>query len=100
MIEALRNRRIAGAALDAFRESPCRQAIPIVLWAMSWRCRISGYVSRSLYETFYVDTVGWMGRPWEDARQVGTRVASAGCGLPAGSDGEQTWSIHRPRTLL
>ena len=65
LIEALQQRRIAGAALDVFNEEPLPVDHPFRSLDNVLATPHIGYVSRSLYETFYRDTVDNI-RAWLD----------------------------------
>ena len=65
LIEALQQRRIAGAALDVFNEEPLPGDHPFRSLDNVLATPHIGYVSRSLYETFYRDTVDNI-RAWLD----------------------------------
>jgi phosphoglycerate dehydrogenase-like enzyme len=65
LIEALRQRRIAGAALDVFNEEPLPLDHPYRSLDNVLATPHVGYVSRGLYETFYRDTVDNI-RAWLD----------------------------------
>lgn len=57
LLDALANRRIAGAALDTFDVEPLPQDHPYRRAENLLATPHIGYVSRRLYETFYQDTV-------------------------------------------
>jgi phosphoglycerate dehydrogenase-like enzyme len=65
LIEALRERRIARAALDVFNEEPLPADHPYRSLDNVLGTPHIGYVSRRLYETFYRDTVDNI-RAWLD----------------------------------
>lgn len=69
LIEALRNRRIADAALDVFNEEPLPLDHPYRSLSNVLATPHIGYVSRGLYETFYRDTVENI-RAWLDGAPV------------------------------
>jgi phosphoglycerate dehydrogenase-like enzyme len=57
LIEALRTRRIAGAAVDVFNEEPLPGDHPFRSMPDLLATPHIGYVSRDLYARFYQDTV-------------------------------------------
>jgi len=65
LTEALRERRIARAALDVFNEEPLPADHPYRSLDNVLATPHIGYVSRGLYETFYRDTVDNI-RAWLD----------------------------------
>jgi phosphoglycerate dehydrogenase-like enzyme len=69
LIEALRRRRIAGAALDVFDIEPLRSDHPFRSLENVLCTPHIGYVARDLYKTFYGDTVKnitrWLGDRYE-----------------------------------
>ncbi|MBV8399275.1 MAG: D-2-hydroxyacid dehydrogenase family protein [Acetobacteraceae bacterium] len=65
LIETLQKRRIAGAALDVFNEEPLPADHPYRSLDNVLATPHIGYVSRSLYQTFYGDTVDNI-RAWLD----------------------------------
>jgi phosphoglycerate dehydrogenase-like enzyme len=75
LIEALRARRIAGAAIDVFDVEPLPPNHPYRSLENVLATPHIGYVSRELYATFYRDTVQNIGT-WLD-RQLRDRVTAA-----------------------
>src|SRR5882762_6952212 len=65
LIEVLRERRIAGAALDVFNIEPLPPDHPFRSLDNVLATPHIGYVSRGLYKTFYEDTVSNI-RRWLD----------------------------------
>lgn len=57
LIDALRNRQIAGAAIDVFDVEPLPQDHPLRQLDTVVTTPHIGYVSRDLYRVFYQDTV-------------------------------------------
>ena len=67
LIDALKSRQIAGAAIDVFDIEPLPPAHPFRTLANVLATPHLGYVSQGLYKTFYEDTVSNI-RKWCDAR--------------------------------
>jgi phosphoglycerate dehydrogenase-like enzyme len=67
LLGALRNGKIAGAAIDVFDQEPLPPAHPFRSQANLLATPHIGYVSRGLYARFYQDTVDNI-RKWLDAR--------------------------------
>jgi phosphoglycerate dehydrogenase-like enzyme len=67
LIGALKNRQIAGAAVDVFEVEPLPPAHPFRTLDNVLATPHIGYVSRGLYKTFYEDTVSNI-RMWLDSR--------------------------------
>jgi phosphoglycerate dehydrogenase-like enzyme len=67
LIGALKNRQIAGAAVDVFDVEPLPPAHPFRTLDNVLATPHIGYVSRGLYKTFYEDTVSNI-RMWLDSR--------------------------------
>jgi phosphoglycerate dehydrogenase-like enzyme len=67
LISALTGRQIAGAAIDVFDTEPLPPSHPFRVLDNVLATPHIGYVSRSLYATFYEDTVANI-RRWLDAR--------------------------------
>jgi phosphoglycerate dehydrogenase-like enzyme len=70
LIDALANRRIAGAAVDVFDTEPLAPDHPYRRMDSILATPHIGYVSRGLYERFYRDTVANIAA-WLDARVAG-----------------------------
>lgn len=66
LVDALRNRQIAGAAIDVFDIEPLPPDHPLRKLDNVLATPHIGYVSRDLYRIFYQDTVAniaeWLGR--------------------------------------
>jgi phosphoglycerate dehydrogenase-like enzyme len=67
LIGALKNRQIAGAAVDVFDVEPLPPSHPFRTLDNVLATPHIGYVSRSLYKTFFEDTVSNI-RKWLDSR--------------------------------
>jgi phosphoglycerate dehydrogenase-like enzyme len=63
LISVLKNKRIAGAAIDVFDIEPLPQDHPFRTLDNVLTTPHIGYVSRGLYKTFYQDTVASI-RKW------------------------------------
>ena len=72
LISVLKNRQIAGAAIDVFDIEPLPPTHPFRTLDNVLATPHIGYVSRSLYRTFYEDTVANI-RAWLDTQSSGTR---------------------------
>jgi phosphoglycerate dehydrogenase-like enzyme len=70
LIAALRDKKIAGAAIDVFDQEPLRLDHPFRALPNLLATPHIGYVSRGLYERFYQDTVANIGR-WLDSEGEG-----------------------------
>jgi phosphoglycerate dehydrogenase-like enzyme len=66
-ISALRNKQIAGAAIDVFDTEPLPPSHPFRTLDNVLATPHIGYVSQSLYKTFYEDIVSNI-RKWLDAQ--------------------------------
>src|ERR1700752_5188391 len=73
LISALKNRRIAGAAIDVFAIEPLRPDHPFRTLDNVLATPHIGYVSHGLYKTFYEDTVANI-RKWLDTHQNSART--------------------------
>jgi phosphoglycerate dehydrogenase-like enzyme len=69
LISALRNKQIAGAAIDVFDIEPLPASHPFRTLANVLATPHIGYVSQGLYRTFYEDSVSNI-RKWLDTRQA------------------------------
>jgi phosphoglycerate dehydrogenase-like enzyme len=67
LIDALRARKIAGAAIDVFDQEPLPPNHPFRTTANILATPHIGYVSWGLYETFYQDTVANVRRWFEQS---------------------------------
>jgi phosphoglycerate dehydrogenase-like enzyme len=67
LIGVLKNRQIAGAAVDVFDIEPLPPSHPFRMLDNVLATPHIGYVSRGLYKTFYEDTVSNI-RMWLDSR--------------------------------
>ena len=67
MIRALRNKQIAGAAIDVFDIEPLPASHPFRTLDNVLATPHIGYVSQGLYRTFYEDSVSNI-RKWLDSR--------------------------------
>src|SRR6266566_6824418 len=74
LVEALRERRIAGAAIDVFDVEPLPPDHPYQSLENALATPHIGYVSRELYRTFYGDTVKNIAA-WLDQRAASTPTA-------------------------
>src|SRR6202166_3133736 len=75
LISALRNKQIAGAAIDVFDTEPLPPSHPFRTLNNVLATPHIGYVSHGLYKTFYEDTLSnirrWLDtRPWKGPRSV------------------------------
>lgn len=75
LIDALRSRAIAGAALDVFDQEPMPAGHPFRTFDNVLATPHIGYVAESLYRTFYGDTVTNIAA-WLDAQEKGVTIAS------------------------
>ena len=69
LIRALRNKQIAGAAIDVFDIEPLPASHPFRTLDNVLATPHIGYVSKELYRTFYQDSVSNI-RKWLDTRQA------------------------------
>jgi phosphoglycerate dehydrogenase-like enzyme len=69
LIRALRNRQIAGAAIDVFDIEPLPASHPFRTLDNVLATPHIGYVAQGLYRTFYKDSVSNIGK-WLDTRQA------------------------------
>src|SRR3989442_307091 len=69
LISALRNKQIAGAAIDVFDIEPLPASHPFRTLDNVLATPHIGYVAQGLYRTFYVDSVTNIGK-WLDTRQA------------------------------
>ena len=67
LIDALRNKQIAGAAIDVFETEPLPASHPYRTLGNVLATPHIGYVSQGLYRTFYEDTVSNI-RKWLDSQ--------------------------------
>jgi phosphoglycerate dehydrogenase-like enzyme len=67
LISALKNRQIAGAAIDVFDIEPLPASHPFRTQENVLATPHLGYVSQGLYQTFYEDTVSNI-RKWLDTQ--------------------------------
>jgi phosphoglycerate dehydrogenase-like enzyme len=67
LVSALRNKQIAGAAIDVFDAEPLPLSHPFRTLNNVLATPHVGYVSQGLYKTFYEDTVSNI-RKWLDAQ--------------------------------
>lgn len=74
LIDALAGNRIAGAALDVFDEEPLSKAHPYRSLDNVLATPHIGYVSESIYRTFYSDTVHHLDRWLSDPRYSGEDI--------------------------
>jgi phosphoglycerate dehydrogenase-like enzyme len=69
LISVLKNKQIAGAAIDVFDIEPLPPSHPFRTLDNVLATPHSGYVSHGLYKTFYEDTVSNI-RKWLDTHQA------------------------------
>jgi len=74
LVDALRRGKIAGAAIDVFDQEPLPPDHPFRQLPNVLATPHIGYVSRSLYQRFYQDTVANIGK-WLDAEAASTSSA-------------------------
>jgi phosphoglycerate dehydrogenase-like enzyme len=67
LISALKNKQIAGAAVDVFDTEPLTRSHPFRTLDNVLATPHIGYVSQGLYKTFYEDTVSNI-RKWLDTQ--------------------------------
>ncbi len=67
LIDALRNKQIAGAAIDVFETEPLPASHPYRTLGNVLATPHIGYVSQGLYRTFYEDTVSNI-RKWLESQ--------------------------------
>ena len=70
LVAALKNKKIAGAAIDVFDQEPLPLDHPFRSLPNLLATPHIGYVSRELYERFYQDTVANI-RRWLDSQVAG-----------------------------
>src|SRR5271168_537100 len=73
LVEALKDKKIAGAAIDVFDQEPLPLGHPFRSLPNLLATPHIGYVSRGLYERFYQDTVANI-RNWLDSIAEGSRA--------------------------
>jgi phosphoglycerate dehydrogenase-like enzyme len=76
LIDALTRKRIAGAALDVFDEEPLPKSHPYRSLSNVLATPHIGYVSESLYRTFYGDTVDHLDRWLSNPKYTGENVVA------------------------
>jgi len=84
LISVLKNKQIAGAAIDVFDIEPLPPDHPFRTLDNVLATPHIGYVSRGLYKTFYEDTVSNI-RKWLDAHQ---NSAGTGENMPKRLEGK------------
>ena len=67
LVAALKDKKIAGAAIDVFDQEPLPLDHPLRACRTCWRRRISATSPAGLYERFYRDTVANIAR-WLDGQ--------------------------------